>query len=76
MVEPLQACINGASISLEIVGFILMLKANKKTIMVEGGQAVPHAMKEVLEPPNLNRFKNGIALVIAGLVGQIIAMFA
>jgi hypothetical protein len=70
-----QIFINGLAISLEIVGFLLMLRAVKQTKIVEGGQAVPHAMRDVSAPPSPTLNRKGVGLVIAGLAGQIIAMF-
>ena len=82
----MQTLINGSAICLEILGFVLMLKATKTLILgsTSDGNFIsteyidpatgkpPPTMQSAPEP---KRHKTGIYLVIAGLAGQVIAMF-
>lgn len=77
-----QTVVNGIAISLEIVGFIIMLKSVKSismsasdsgSIMVQPATGKePWALPAL---PNRSKYQVGIGFIIAGLLGQITAMF-
>ncbi len=83
MVEYLQMAVNGLAIASEVYGFVLMLESTKKLTLREGnfmadvyidpstGKPPPSAQSAPI-PQVIN---TGIGFVIAGLCGQILAMF-
>ena len=82
MVEPTQMLVNGIAISLEIAGFCVMLIQTRLADHRGGGFSTGYLDKKKERQPksmvfidNLKHYTIGIGLVIAGLAGQIIAMF-
>lgn len=82
MNELLQTTINGVAISLEIVGFIIMLKSVRAVTLraSETGNvyAQPDSGEEAWALPALpdrSKYRLGIGFILAGLGGQIFAMF-
>lgn len=81
MNELLQTVVNGPAISLEIVGFVIMLKSVKAISMRahETGsiEVQPATGKESWALPALpdrSKYRVGIGFILAGLGGQILAM--
>lgn len=85
MVEivTLQMAVNGVAIASEIYGFVLMLKSTKTLVLRKGGFTSDlYVDPATSKPPPFAQsapipqvINTGIGFVIAGLCGQIIAMF-